>query len=127
MTQLTTQRGFSKAQLSDPEVASKLSGLIDYLNLFVDNASRIMRKGIGVSDNLDGEFRTYTVNSGVPIKIDAAKEPKAILVGKVVPASNPVTSLAWEMVGNQVQITPRLLDSPDINANFSLTLWIQYS
>lgn len=127
MTQLTTQRGFSKAQLSDPEVANKISGLIDYLNIFIDNASRIMRKGIGVSDNIDAEFRTYTMNHNVPIKIDVAKEPKAILVSKAVPASNPVTSLAWEMVGNQAQLTARLLGEPGINTNFSITFWIQYS
>lgn len=128
MTKLTTQRGFDKSQIGDQDLASKLSTFIDYVNLATDNLGRIVRSGIGVSDNMDGVFQTVTVQHNIPIQIDLRSIPQSITIGKQVPTSNPVTSFVWEMVSStRASLTTTFSNNPSVNVNFTLTLWIQYS
>jgi hypothetical protein len=93
---------FDRSRASASKLLSEAMEFVDWINLFADNVGRILRNGITVADNLDGEYRDVAMLTGVELAIKLPKAPTAILVAR---SSAPVTSLQWVVRDSVPRVT----------------------
>jgi hypothetical protein len=99
---LLIAKSFDKALTAGKKAAQELDQFIDYVNTFTDNVTRILQKGINITDNIDGEFRDVKMISGIELSLKLTKEPQAILVAR---SQLPLASLTWTTRDKLTRVT----------------------
>lgn len=124
MTLVTISRLFEKALIAKSTAAQELTPFIDFVNQGFDNVIRVLRKGIGVRDNLDAAVYTVKVTHAQQLKVAVTKRPFAVIIAQ---SKTAVTSYLWEQGTESTQILLTIkFDGVPTDA-VDVVLWVQYS
>lgn len=82
MTQVLIQKVFDTAQIASTRSFTDLAPFFDYFGLVVDNVVRILRKGVGVADNMDAEIVTSSFVHGAALTVRVRTKPLSITVAQ---------------------------------------------
>lgn len=106
--------------------------LVSPLNLFMDQVSRALNRRLTIAENLDGDFKTVTLDGTFPVKIawDRAK-PKSVIVGGWAQATGTTTAptatvgIDWTFnQSSEIQIDAVYGITPAATKKYQLTLQI---
>ena len=106
--------------------------LISPLNLFMDQVSRALNRRLTVTENMDGDIKTVTLDGTFPVKIawDRSR-PKSVIVGGwsqstgTTAAPTATVGIDWSFnQSSEIQIDAVYGITPAAATKYSLTLQI---
>lgn len=95
---------FETTQIAKTRAFNELSSFFDYFAVFSSNVIRALNNNIGIKDNMDAAYVTYTLKKATNLEVTLKKEPIAIIIGKVEfqgTTPNAITQFRWSFTSDK--------------------------
>lgn len=122
MAKITISRIFEVSLIASSKAYTEMQPFVDYVNSLADNAIRILRNGITLSDNLSCTITSQKFTPGQALQFAVNARPVGIII---LSSDQPVTSFVWTN-GNDTTQVSGTITSP-ATAAFSVKLCVFYS
>lgn len=107
MTKIQVQKVFDTAQIASSRAFAELGPFFDYFNQFLDNTVRVLRKGIGLRDNVDCDIITTPATHETPFTQRVRAQPVGVvLLRSVEPVARPLFWVPDQASSSVITITP---------------------